>query len=113
MQVWGHELDPGFLLGLLISVASAVFGVFMLWTENRRLSELRGQDAEEARRKVIDARSPSTKQKLTYAKEIESNPDVIIVGAGVAGAALAYSLGKVSQPFTVEVHSCTMQKKVA
>lgn len=96
MQLLGHEIDAGFLLGLSISIASAVIGLFLLVSENRRLSNLRRQDAEEERRKVLDARHANANGKLESAAEIENNPDVIIVGAGVAGAALACSLGKVS-----------------
>jgi hypothetical protein len=96
MQLLGHEVDAGFLLGLSISIASAVIGLFLLVSENRRLSNLRRQDAEEERRNVLDARHANANGKLESAAEIENNPDVIIVGAGVAGAALAYSLGKVS-----------------
>jgi hypothetical protein len=96
MQVLGHEVDAGFLLGLSISVASAIIGLFLLVTENRRLSNLRRQDAEEERRKILEARHANANGKLESSAEIDNNPDVIIVGAGVAGAALAFSLGKVS-----------------
>lgn len=79
-----------FLLGVIF------FYVFRI----KSISSFRQKD-DNMKRGIIDSgyeiRSDPTNGECR--PEEDSDPDVIIVGAGVAGAALAYTLGKVSFMF--------------
>lgn len=78
------------MAGWILASALGLFGLFYLVAKKKDASN---------RRALLESRSESVKSIATTNGECRSDnssdADVIIVGAGVAGSALAHTLGKV------------------
>lgn len=84
--------DYHYILGGII--ASALVLAFVVYS-----SKAKGSKSNDC---VVISNTSSENGKCP-----EENMDIIIVGAGVAGAALAYTLGKVEKPFLSFSHIST------
>jgi squalene monooxygenase len=81
-------MDYQYILGGIILLASSLAFVFILYSFG-----------EKKKNKVVEEGSSyakiSSENGICSQEVEEGETDIIIVGAGVAGAALAYTLGKV------------------
>jgi squalene monooxygenase len=79
-------MDYQYILGGIILLASSLAFVFILYSFG-----------EKKKKKVTESNeyAKTSSENGICSQEVEGETDIIIVGAGVAGAALAYTLGKV------------------
>ena len=76
--------------------AASLFGFALLYNLRRKIRRNRGSKAA-GKDECITTSAAAVAGGLR--QESGGEPDIIIVGAGVAGAALAYTLGKVIKEF--------------
>ncbi|XP_058735539.1 squalene monooxygenase SE2-like [Vicia villosa] len=83
-------MDYQYILGGLIACILAVVFVLYSFAEKKKVTE-RGSGSTDVK---SNGYAKTSSENGICSQEVEGETDIIVVGAGVAGAALAYTLGK-------------------
>lgn len=93
-------MDYQYILGGLIACILAVVFVLYSFAEKKKVTE-RGSGSTDVK---SNGYARISSENGICSQEIEGETDIIVVGAGVAGAALAYTLGKVYSKFLIFIY---------
>lgn len=89
--------------------AASLLGFVFLYNLRRKVRRRGGSKAAAGKDESVKTSAAAAAVSGGTQRESGGDPDIIIVGAGVAGAALAYTLGKVGREFLTSFYlNCTI-----